>query len=179
MEKHKNDIYNTKHKENYSFYTFSNDVQLYYYSVFYKIKTNYFLNPEDQHILEKFDLYQCLIMNSMFEGNDPYKYGKYLRFLNEKIFSNYGKINIICFVNNSKFTADTFFDFLNEHKLFDSESNSTTADNKIIRQNINVENYECQYLKYEHISFYTKKLENNTYINLILEKFNYNQNIML
>jgi hypothetical protein len=177
MEEHMNDIYATKYKEKYSFYSFSNDIQVYYYSIFYKINTMSFLNPSDQKILnllDDFDLHQCLMMNSMFEGNDPYKYGKFLRILNEILFPEpqVAKTTIICFVNHSKIMVDAMFDFLHKFKLFESSMTATLPPpKKGTAQNINVDTYESQYVKYENVSFYTKQKQDIKYINLILENF--------
>ena len=165
-----NDI---KHKQNYKIYYFSNNNnKMYYYSIFYKINTKHFLNPTAIiNILDNFELHQCLIMNSTFDGNDAYKYGKFLYFLNKILFTYIviQKSNIICFVNKSKTIADELFAFLNNNKLFNTPSTHVDADG--VTQNIKIDNHKCKYLKYTNISFYTKENEPKYHIELILEKF--------
>ena len=175
MEIYKNELYATREEQNYDFYSFSSDNEVYYYSIFYKINTAKFLNPSDPqniYLLDEFDLHQCLIMNSMFNGSDQYKYGKFLRFLNEILFPRIDikKMKIICFVDNTKTVVDALFDFLNSNELFEITTDKTK---NVVTQNINVETYQCKYVKYDNISFYTKQNKNDDdeYINLILEKF--------
>jgi hypothetical protein len=164
-----NDI---KHKQNYKIYYFSNNNKMYYYSIFYKINTKHFLNPTDiiNIDLDNFELHQCLIMNSTFYGNDAYKYGKFLYFLNKILFTSIvvKKSNIICFVNNSKKIADELFVFLNTNNLFNTPHTSSTETNT---QLITIEKHKCKYLKYTNISFYTKDDETKDNIDLILKKF--------
>ena len=164
------------HKKNYEIYYFVNDKkQLYYYSIFYKINTKSFLNPTDRNILRDLDLHQCLIMGSVFNGNEPYKYGKFLWILNKFLFSEtlVNKSKIICFVKNTKKVVDEVFDFLNTNKLFNEESVATwpATTNKGVTQNVNVDTYKCKYLKYHDVSLYTKQDEDDKYINLIVKKF--------
>lgn len=190
----------SKKKKDYIFYSFSNKNQLYYYSIFYKINTEYFLqsSPDERQISSSnIVLYQCLIMNSTFEGNDEYTYGKFLFFLNTLLLKNKNNItNIICFVNNTKKIVDTLFDVLNDVDLFQllnssssnspsSDSSSTTSSPEQIQpsqvspkiQDVQIENDNLQYLKYDKVSFYIHITKDATdayikeYIDLIVKKF--------
>ena len=185
----------SKKKKDYIFYSFSNKNQLYYYSIFYKINTDYFLqsSPDERQISSSnIVLYQCLIMNSTFEGNDEYTYGKFLFFLNTLLLKNKNNItNIICFVNNTKKIVDTLFDVLNDVDLFQllnspsSDSSSTTSSPEQTQpsqvspkiQDIQIENDNLQYLKYDNVSFYIHITNDATYadikeyIDLIVKKF--------
>jgi hypothetical protein len=176
MKKYIETDYWNHHKKNYEIYYFVNDKkQLYYYSIFYKIKTKYFLNPSDSKILRDLDLHQCLIMGSVFQGNEPYKYGKFLWILNKFLFPDtlVNKSKIICFVKNTKIIVDEVFDFLNKNELFNDQTGATTpaTTKKGVTQNVNVDTYKCKYLKYDDVSLYTKQDEDDTYINLIVKKF--------
>ena len=167
-----------KHKQKYTIYHFSNNNEMYYYSIFYEINTLIFLNPSDPKklkLLDNFDLHQCLIMNSTFDGNDAYKCGKFLHILNKIVFPvpEIQKSKIICFVNNSKIIVDELFGLLNELELFETNASPTPASptGASVTQNIKIESYQCKYLKYDDISFYIKENEDDNHINLIVEKF--------
>lgn len=171
-----NDIIN---KQNYTIYHFSNSNKMYYYSIFYKINTQKFLNPTDAKnilLLNNFELHQCLIMNTTFKGNNAYKYGKYLHILNKILFPDIAiqKSNIICFVNKSKGIADELFDFLQNQDLFQTNTSSATPPSSSpggVTQKFIIQTRQSKYLKYDNISFYINENEPDDHINLILKKF--------
>lgn len=175
MEKHKRTIFDTKYKQNYTFYNFSNENEVYYYSIFYKINLTHFLYQNVPKLPNNTNnpVYQCLIMNSTFEGNDLYKYGKFLFFLNKILFPKpeVEKSPIICFINNTKNIVDKLFDYLDNIKLFSDSIGSRDSKPQNIKI-FEIENDISQYLKYDNVSFYTKPDENISYINLIYEKLN-------
>jgi hypothetical protein len=186
MKTYEDKIYADKQKYNFYYFANDNDKKIYYYySIFYKIDTKYFLNPSDQQILKKFDLHQCLIMNSEFEGTDAYKHGKFLRILNEFVSSKTNTSKIICFVNNTKKIVDTLFDFLHEKEIYtpdtpdsDSASTSSSSSQSPTTQQFKFDEEEYKYLKYDDdsVSFYVNQNEDDKHINLILNQlsdFNY------
>ena len=178
MDAYKGFVYQTKHKQKYKFYYFANTKKIYYYSIFYKIDIKYFLNT---NTLDNgnFDLYQCLIMNSEFKGNDSYKYGKFLVFLNKMLLpaqpEQVERSRILCFVNNTKKIVDVVFKFLKEYDLFQTNEQSTlppaTPASTPQIQSVRVDSDECKYLVYDNVSFYVKQDADDKHINLILKQF--------
>jgi hypothetical protein len=172
-ENYKDEMYDKKYKRNYKCYSFTSKENVWYYSVFYKIDLIYFLySSKIEHSIKNdpFVLFQCLIMNSVFEGNKYYKYGKFFKFLNEMLFPKQSTSQriIICFVDNTKQIVDDLFDNLNDIDEFMSSSDQT-AEFKF-----EVKSDKSKYSKYDKISFYTKQEDDDavdkTVFNLILDK---------
>ena len=172
---YKHEMYDKKYKNNYKCYSFTSKENVWYYSVFYKIDLNYFLySSKIEHSVQNdtFVLFQCLIMNSVFEGNEYYKYGKFFKFLNEMLFpkQDSSQRRIICFVDNTKKLVDYLFDNLNEIDAFISDSTTGFA--------FEFESYKSKYSKYDTISFYTKQdddyIDKNVF-KLILDKMDGNR----